>query len=104
MRSVWNRLFGNARSAPPAPPANDDDTVLSHLREQIRWDVAAGFYDPPQIFENAVDAFEDEMERSLLQDHARLCLGEELAAHAAAQCTWPAPTDCDRLDSAFAAL
>ena len=105
MKSFWNRLFGKGASAPKAPPANDrDDDPLDAVRDQIRRDVAAGFDDPATIYESALAVFEGEIDPSVLEPAARRCLEEELASHAALQRGWPAPTDCERLDAAFAAL
>ena len=105
MGSFWDRLFGRGR-APEAPrAANDgDDELLAELREQIEADVAAGFEDARTIAGRAIDAFEDQADRTFLESHARLFVEEALAAHAAEQRGWPARTDCDRLDAAFAAL
>lgn len=105
MGSFWDRLFGKGPSRPPAAPANDgDDDLLAELREQIRCDVAAGFEDAGRIVEAAVAAFEDQADAAFLESHARRLVEEELAAHADEQGDWPERTDCDRLDSAFAAL
>lgn len=106
MGSFWDRLFGKDPSRPGAPPpANDgDDDLLSELREQIRCDVAAGFEDGGKILENAVAALEDQADPAFLESHGRRLVAEELSAHAAEQEGWPAQTDCDRLDAAFAEL
>lgn len=106
MGSFWDRLFGRG-SPPPAAPgaANDgDEDLLSELREQVRRDVAAGFEDGATIAETAVAAFEDQADPAFLRTHVRRFVEEELAAHADEQLGWPRPTDCDRLDAAFAAL
>lgn len=103
MGSFWDRLFGG--SPPPAAAANDgDDDLLAELSEQIRGEVAAGFEDSGRIVESAIGAFEDQADRAFLESHARRFVEEALAAHASEQSGWPARTDCDRLDAAFAAL
>jgi hypothetical protein len=104
--SFWDWLFGKGPPRPDAPPpANDGgDDLLSELREQVRCDVAAGFEDGDSIAGIAVAAFEDQADPAFLEAHARRFVEEELAAHAAEQSGWPAHTDCDRLDAAFAAL
>lgn len=105
MASFWERLFGGGPRQGAAPdPANDAGDVLADLREQIERDVAAGFDAPERIVEGAVAAYEDVADPAFLDAQARLFLAEALAAHAAAQDAWPAETDCDRLDAAFAAL
>jgi hypothetical protein len=108
MKSLWDRVFGR-RTGPaerPAPmaAANDVDDVLEEVRERIRGDVASGFYGPDEILKSAIEMFQDDLPEAVLADHARLCLDEALAAHRAEQADWPETTDCDRLDSAFAAL
>lgn len=77
---------------------------IDDLREQIRRDVAAGFRDEDAILQNASDVFQDELEPTLIQQEASRMLRELLAEHAEAARAWPAETDCDRLDAAFAAL
>lgn len=105
MGSFWERLFGKGARPAQARAANDgENDLLSNVRDQVRRDVRAGFYDRGSIVENAVSSFEDETDRPFLEIHARRYLDEELAAHQADQRLWPVPTDCDRLDSAFAAL
>lgn len=106
MGSFWDRLFGTGPSRAEAPrPANDgDEELLSDLREQVRCDVAAGFDDPGRIAESAVAAFEDQADPAFLKSQVGRLVEEALAAHAAEQRDWPAQTDCDRLDAAFAAL
>lgn len=105
MASFWERLFGKGPKQHAAPePANDADDVLADLREQVERDVAIGFDTPERIVESAVATYEDVADPAFLDAQARLFLAEALAAHAQAQSAWPAETDCDRLDAAFAAL
>lgn len=109
MKSFWERLFGKG-TAPtppppvPRPPANDVDDLLEDIEGQIRRDVAAGFLEPDEILRGAMEVFEGELPDAELAGHARRCLDRALAAHAVEQASWSGPTDCDRLDSAFAAL
>jgi hypothetical protein len=101
---LWNRLFGARRAAPeiPVDPAPYDP--VDALRRQVRRDVAGGFYDDDAILTNANQQFEEELPRPLLRRQASAALREALARHRAAEICWPAITDCDRLDAAFAAL
>jgi hypothetical protein len=80
------------------------DDVIDDLREQIETDVNAGFIDEEDIVEQAVDAFCDQADPAVLEPAARRLTEVALQAHARAQVTWPAETDCDRLDAAFAEL
>ncbi|HET7460765.1 MAG TPA: hypothetical protein VFJ82_05940 [Longimicrobium sp.] len=80
------------------------DDVIDELREQIETDVKAGFLEAWDVEQSAVDAFQDRVEPAALEAAAERLTEEALAAHARAQATWPAETDCDRLDAAFAAL
>lgn len=105
MTSLFDRIFGRHRAEPavaaPEPEAADQ---LDWLRDQIRRDVAAGFYDEDTILTNATDAFEEDLDPALLRHEAQRFLREAMAEHEAAQAGWPVLTDCDRLDDAFAAL
>lgn len=105
MTPFFARLFG--RSAPTAPigasPATPEQG-LADLRDRIRSDVAAGFDDEDAILARVGDCFEDEIDPAVVRGAAPRLLREELAAHARAAAGWPAVTDCDRLDTAFAAL
>lgn len=72
------------------------------LHEFIRVQVAAGFAPVDAIVDEAVDVFADtELPVASLRDAATALAGQAHAAHLAAQATWPATTDCERLDAAF---
>jgi hypothetical protein len=110
MKSLLDRLLRrNTVKTSIAPPANDPvepeiEDKTSWLRDHIRRDVASVFYDEDTILTRSVDSFEDEFDPAFLRGEAQRLLREELAAHARDQRDWPARTDCDRLDDAFAAL
>ena len=91
---------GAALAATPAPLAER----LGQLRDYMQRDIASGYYSPEQVLQNARDAFEGEMTAEELAAHEAALLADSLAAQAAAEETWPAITDCDRLDAAFAEL
>ena len=74
------------------------------MRSSIETDVAAGFDSPTEISASAVSLFSDEVDEARLRPIAQKLVDEALAKHRAAQATWPARTDCDRLDQAFADL
>jgi hypothetical protein len=75
------------------------------LHEFIRVQVAAGYSPMADVVDEAVAIFAD---TSLPPDALRgaaLRLAEQATAtHLAEQASWPETTDCDRLDTAFAAL
>ena len=118
MRDLINRLFG--RSPPstssrpmPASPAAQEPSGQSHageadaiaeLRDKIERDVAGGFDDEDIILTTVADHFEGEMDPALVRRAAPEILRAALAEHMRAQAGWPAVTDCDRLDAAFARL
>jgi hypothetical protein len=82
-----------------APGDGPDD-----LHEWLVREVAAGFSDPDEIVEAAGDVFEGDRNREAVQAEAERMLSGLLAAHARDQATWPATTDNDRLEAAFAEL
>lgn len=78
--------------------------VLDDLAEFIMRRVREGFEPAHEIIENAQHwAYEKHSRDDLLIEIKRLT-GESLAVHQAEQAGWGPTTDCDRLDSAFAAL
>jgi uncharacterized protein DUF6891 len=80
------------------------DDVIGELRREIEADVAAGFLDDHEIADRAVESFSDQVDPAVLYPAAERLTEAALRAHARAQATWPAVTDCDRLDAAFAEL
>lgn len=105
MKAILDRLLGLFRQGWPATPANDVEyDALDDMRSYVRRDVASGFYDRAQILQNAENAFEGELDVDLLRKEAVITVDHALAAHIADQVNWPAVTDCDRLDAAFADL
>jgi len=110
MASIWERLFGSAGREVPQrdvpQPANDAGlhAALRDMRDRVRRDVMSGFYSPEAIVESAVEYVSDQVPGTDLRPHAEQMVAEALAEHRAEQETWPATTDCDRLEAAFAAL
>ncbi|MGY0232914.1 DUF6891 domain-containing protein [Longispora urticae] len=80
-----------------------DEELAEDLREYIRTAVRSGYDDPAEIPEEAAENVDSEDDPEVL-DLAERILAEESAALAAEQAGWPAVTDCDRIDAAFAAL
>ncbi len=108
MKSLFGRLFGKRAAPQPeaalAPPATPLAEKTEWVRDQIRRDVASGFYDEDAILTNASDAFADDLSPDELRPLAQKLLRQALAEQRAAERHWPDETDCDRLDAAFAAL
>ncbi|OSZ70402.1 hypothetical protein CAP40_03060 [Sphingomonas sp. IBVSS2] len=108
MKSLFGRLFGKRAAPQPeaalAPPATPLAEKTEWVRDQIRRDVASGFYDEDAILTNASDAFADDLSPDELRPLAQKLLRQALAEQRAAERLWPGETDCDRLDAAFAAL
>jgi len=109
MTSLFDRIFGRREAeVPRIETAQAVDPELAEkigwLRDSIRSDVASGFYDEDAILTQAIDSYADEMDPVVLRREAQRLLREALVDHGEAQRGWPARTDCDRLDDAFAAL
>jgi hypothetical protein len=97
------RLLHLHQPAPEVKPA-DERTPIDDLRDHIRRDVANGFLDEDAILTGVVEIFEEDMDPELVRREAPGLLRTALAEHALDERKWPAQTDCDRLDAAFAAL
>ena len=80
------------------------DAVLEDVRSFIAYRVQEGFESAHDIIENATDYAFGKHERDDLQLEIKRITAEELAAHRVEQAGWEGPTDCDRLNQAFAAL
>lgn len=79
--------------------------AFDELHEFIRVQVWAGYAPVDQIVEEAVEVFaESARDLATLRKAAQVVADQTIAAHRAEQMTWPATTDCDRLDAAFAEL
>jgi hypothetical protein len=76
----------------------DAKVDLQDLRGMIQRDVSAGYRSEDDIVTNAVEVFSDEEEPDKLRPHAAAITRELLGAHKQLQQSWPATTDCDRLD------
>ena len=75
------------------------------LHDFIKVQVAAGFVPIDEIVDEAVEVFSEATADATALRGAALAVAERsLAAHIAQQASWHGPTDCDRLDAAFAAL
>ncbi|HUH84741.1 MAG TPA: hypothetical protein VLX85_09015 [Stellaceae bacterium] len=74
----------------------------THAAQQLRTLVWSGFYEADEIFE-IVTEYEDELGAEDAA-WAESAIARAVEERRAAEKTWPAVTDCDRLDQAFAAL
>ena len=85
---------------------NDSEVAESEgeawLRRTIRRGLRGGFQGDDEVLEGAIELVSDEV--TVDETRARAMLAEERAALRAEMATWPATTDCDRLDAAFAEL
>jgi hypothetical protein len=86
------------------PPDGPTAEVLEDLRTFIGYRVREGFESVHKIVEHAVEYALGKYKRDDVQLEIRRIMAELLVAHRAEQSEWEGPTDCDRLDEAFAAL
>jgi hypothetical protein len=84
--------------------AVDLPAVFDEMQGCIRASLAAGFDSPDDIVEATVEMLSDSRDPAVIRAHARRMMREALAVQLVEQNAWPARTDCDRLDAAFAAL
>jgi hypothetical protein len=78
--------------------------LLGQLRDYIVREVRGGFTPVDEIPKFAIEYLADEVEESVLRPYADSYTAEALVALSDEQKAWPARTDCDRLDAAFARL
>jgi hypothetical protein len=82
--------------------------MTPELEEEIangaRSQVAAAFDDADEIVECLCEIYSDDAPEEEVRPVAERATAEAVREHLAAEKTWPIPTDCDRLDRAFAAL
>jgi hypothetical protein len=75
------------------------DEVHTYITHAIR----EGFRDEEEIVEDAIENAEQEGHKNVRRQ-IRKVTAELFAAHLREQAGWQKPTDCDRLDEAFAAM
>jgi hypothetical protein len=80
------------------------EQALADLRAYVEAQVRGGFMPVGEIPEAAVEYLSDDAAPDALRPYAEAFTAEALVAHSEDENTWPAVTDCDRLDAAFAAL
>jgi hypothetical protein len=81
-----------------------DEQILEAIRSFVAEKVAEGFDDAERIIEYATEFLDDEHQRDDLGPHVERITAKLFEDHRRAQAEWVGPTDCDRLDGAFAAL
>jgi hypothetical protein len=81
-----------------------NETLSKEIAEQVSRAVAEGFSDPDDIIESTVEMFEEEADEEVVRPLVERLTAKAVRAHLKVQATWPAVTDCDRLDAAFAEL
>jgi hypothetical protein len=86
-------------SKPTEPTVN---TLKPEIREEMTTLVRAGFYNKKRLMEILCEEMYAPGE--LNPTDVSAAIDEELAKYEAEKKTWPAVTDCDRLDAAFAAM
>lgn len=104
---VWRKIVGLFRKdeARPAHGAPSLEEQLDELRGYIARDLRGGYVDADSIIDNALEVLELQPHgEDVLRTHARRILEDETAAYHHEAAGWPALTDHDRLEQAFAAL
>lgn len=81
-----------------------DPNVLDALRRFVWHRVAEGFADEGEVAALAAAVFREPCAGEDVAGLAARLAEQAVAEHLVAQRSWPIPTDCDRLDRAFAAL
>src|SRR5687767_8883107 len=103
------RLFGLKPSMPRVPPAQpqsseDRAKMLAEIDERVSGDIAAAFLPEEEIVTATIESFTGTYEPEVIRPLVVKRTQHFLAEHRAAERVWPAVTDCDRLDRAFAEL
>jgi hypothetical protein len=78
--------------------------IVKEMSDYIHRDVAGAFVPADQIVENALEVFSEGYSKTYLRPHAERLLREAIDAKLKIEQSWPATTDCDRFDAAFADL
>ena len=121
LRHYRNELYESVKTILPRDPLNADVTLcapplilprrrtfhneaLLEFRDYIRALVNGAFVPEEEIPQIAIEGLADEYDAESLEPYAAILTQEYLAEHEKDQESWPATTDCDRLDLAFEAL
>ena len=103
---MLRKLFKILHSAGGTEDITDEKlrAAVEEAKAYIHRDVAAGFESEDHILRNTLEVLSDQCEADLLRPHVKRLLREATRSHHREQASWPARTDCDRLDAAFAEL
>lgn len=80
------------------------DRAVEDVAGYIRRDVAAGFTKLGEIIPQALEVVASDYDVEALRPHAQRVLAEAMEEQRRRETEWPAVTDWDRFDAAFAAL
>lgn len=93
----------SAKPEQPAGPAEDIELALADAKDHVRVLIWSGLYDRETIYDAALDIAADG-EVPGREDDLMLYFDEEFERKVEQERTWPAVTDCDRLDAVFDGL
>jgi hypothetical protein len=94
-----------ARKDPASSRAGKAQTsITKEVTDFVESRVAAGFDPPERIVQCAVDMYSDDQPEEALRPVAQRVTDDAVHRFQRAQASWPAVTDCDRLDHAFQEL
>ncbi len=81
-----------------------DANTLQQIQRIVSEGLAAAFRTQEHVLAQAINASEEEIDRQEVDRVVRQVLSAALAARHIEMASWPAITDCDRLDAAFEEL
>jgi hypothetical protein len=88
----------------PAEAERPTPQLLEGIRIHAARKVKEGFETEEQIVQYVAEYVEDEFKQKDMQPQIKRITAELIEEHRRTQANWAAPTDCDKLDNAFANL
>lgn len=85
-------------------PASNLLAIFDEMSSCIQREISAGFLPATDIAADVAELYSAEADPAVVAAAAGRIAHEALREHLLEQAYWPAVTDCDRLDAAFAAL